>query len=415
MKLPDSLAPLQDRRFAWYYAGRSISTVGSVVAPIALTFAVLDITDSASALGLVLAARTVPMVVFMLVGGVIADRLSRSMIMQVSHLLSAATQGAVAALLLTGQAEIWMIVCLEALNGTVSAFTFPAMQGVVPQVVPRSHLQQANALLAFSRNGLAIIGPTVGALLVVTVGSGWALAVDALTWVAAAWCMSRLHLPSAALESAESSTMWRDLVEGWSAFTSLTWVWVVVLAFGVLNAIHAGAWFTLGPVIAQDTIGRAAWGWALSAEAAGLLVMALVMLRARLHRPVRTGMIAVCALAPPLFILGLSPSVAPLMVLAFLSGCGTEVFSIGWQTAYHEHIPNELLSRIASYDALGSFVAMPIGMIAFGPLAEAFGARDVLVVSAVVYVVVALSTLLSSSVRNLGRVEEPELSASPPP
>lgn len=258
MKLPDSLAPLQDRRFAWYYAGRSISTVGSVVAPIALTFAVLDITDSASALGLVLAARTVPMVVFMLVGGVIADRLSRSMIMQVSHLLSAATQGAVAALLLTGQAEIWMIVCLEALNGTVSAFTFPAMQGVVPQVVPRSHLQQANALLAFSRNGLAIIGPTVGALLVVTVGSGWALAVDALTWVAAAWCMSRLHLPSAALESAESSTMWRDLVEGWSAFTSLTWVWVVVLAFGVLNAIHAGAWFTLGPVIAQDTIGRAA-------------------------------------------------------------------------------------------------------------------------------------------------------------
>ena len=406
MRLPDSLTPLRDRRFAWYYSGRVISLVGTAIAPIALTFAVLDLTGSASALGLVLAARFLPMVVFLLVGGVIADRFSRSTVMQLSHYLSAATQGAVAVLLLTGTAELWMIVVLQALNGTVNAFTFPAMQGIVPQVVPRGYIQQANAMLSFSRNGLAIIGPSVGALLVVTAGSGWALLVDALTWLVAALFMARVRLPAAvAAEQVSSPSMWHDLREGWTAFTSMTWIWVVVLAFGLLNAIHAGAWFTLGPVVAEDTIGRQAWGWVLSAEAAGLLVMTLVMMRWRLERPIRAGMLGMCALAAPIAMLGLEPAVAPLMVLAFLAGCGMEIFSIGWTTAYHEHVPNELLSRVASYDALGSYVAIPIGQITFGPLAAAFGAQDVLVVSAVLYVAIALSTLLSRSVRELGRAD----------
>lgn len=407
MRLPDPLSPLRDSRFAWYFTGRFVSTIGSVMAPIALTFAVLDLTGSPSALGGVLAARSIPLVVFLLVGGVVADRFSRTLVMQLSHLLSAGTQGLVAALLLTGHAELWMIVVLEAVNGTVSAFTFPAMWGVVPQVVPRTHLQEANALLGFTRNGLSMIGPTVGAVLVVTVGSGWALAVDAATWALAAFCLGRVKLPPAvARDPIGSPSMWRDLVEGWSAFTSLTWVWIVVVAFGVLNAIHAGAWFTLGPAIADDTIGRVAWGWVLSAEAVGLLVMTLILMRWRLRYPVRAGMLGITALAAPILMLGIHPTVLPLVVLAFLSGCGTEIFSIGWTTAYQEHIPNEVLSRVSSYDALGSFVAIPIGNLTFGPLAEVFGARDVLVVSGVVYVAVCMLTLLSRSVRDLGRVEE---------
>ncbi len=409
MRVPDALSPLRDSRFAWYYAGRFISTVGSVIAPIAVVFAVLDISDSATALGAVLAARMIPMIVFLLIGGVIADRMSRSLVMQLSHVLSAATQGAVGLLLVTGVAEIWMIVVLEALNGTVSAFTFPAVQGIVPQVVPTTHIQQANAMLAFSRNGLAMIGPAIGTLLVVTVGSGWAVLVDAFTWLIAAAFMAKVKLPAAMARSPiEAPSMWGDLRDGWSAFVSLTWVWVVVLAFGLLNAIHAGAWFTLGPVIAKDTIGIQAWGWVLGAEAAGLLVMTIVMMRWRLRYPVRAGMLGITALAAPILVLGVHPTVLPLIMLAFVSGCGSEIFSIGWQTAYHQHIPNELLSRVASYDALGSFVAIPIGTLFYGPLAGVFSARDVLVVSGVVYVVIALVTLLSESVRNLPAVVHPE-------
>lgn len=406
MRRPDALALLAHRRFAYYFVGRTVSTIGSSMAGIALTFAVLDLTDSASALGLVLAAHTIPMVVFMLVGGVVADRMSRSMVMQVSHLLSAATQGLVAALLLTGTAEIWMLVILEALNGTVAAFTFPAMTSIVPLVVPRERIQQANALLSLSRSSIVIIGPTVGALLVVTTSSGWALAIDAAAYAVAAMLMAQLKLPPATLGGDRAKpSMFRELKEGWSAFLATTWVWVVVVAFGVLNFIQAGALLTLGPVIAVDTIGKAQWGWALSSEAAGLLLMTLLLMRRRLTYPVRAGMIGICTIALPMLALGLDPEVVPLMILFFIAGAGTEVFSIGWQTAYHEHIPNEILARMSAYDALGSFVAIPIGQIAYGPLASVFDARDVLVVSGVVYVVVALSTLLSSSVRNLKRAE----------
>ena len=406
MRRPEALTLLRHRRFAFFFAGRTISIIGSSMSAIALTFAVLDISDSASALGLVLAANTIPMVVFLLIGGVVADRMSRSLVMQASHLLSAVSQGTIAILLLTGTAEIWMLVVIGVFAGTVQAFTWPAMQGIVPLVVPREQIQQANALLSFSRASIVVLGPSIGGVLVVTIGSGWALAVDAASFVIAALLMAQLQLPPATLGGdGDQPSMLHDLKVGWSAFTSITWIWVVVLAFGLLNMIQIGAWNMLGPVIAVDTIGKAQWGWVLSSEAAGLLVMTLVMMRVRLRYPVRAGMIGMCCMAFPILVLGLPPHVLPLMALAFAAGMGVEVFSIGWQTAYHEHVPNEILSRVASYDALGSFVAIPIGQLLYGPLSTVFDRGDVLVVSGVVYIVIALSTLLSRSVRDLGRAE----------
>lgn len=416
MQLPDSLGPLREPRFAWYLSGRLVSTMGSVMAPVALTFAVLDLAHSASALGIVLAARSIPMVVFILVGGVLADRLSRSLVLQVSHLTAALTQGTVAVLLLSGHAQLWMIVILEGLNGIVSAFTFPAMQGVVPLVVPRSHIQQANAMLGFSRNGLAILGPTIGALLVVTAGSGWAIAADALTYVVAAFCMSRLRLPTAAMGSGQSASMVRELKEGWHSFTELTWVWVVVVSFGVSNAIYSGAFLVLGPTIAVRTIGIDGWGYLLSAEAIGLLLMTVVLMKVRLRYPVRAGMLGVTLLAGPMLMLGVHPSLLPLIGLAFVAGCGVELFSIGWQTALHENIPNDVLSRVSSYDALGSFVAIPLGQLSYGPLAQVFDTSWLIVVSALVFIAVCLVTLTSRSVRDLERAPQgPPLPAAPTP
>jgi MFS family permease len=173
VKLPTGFDLLRERRFAHFFYGRSISIAGTSLAGVALTFAVLDISNSATTLGAVLAARTIPMIVFMLVGGVVADRWSRSLVLQLSHLLSAATQGLVAVLLLTGTAQIWMIIAIEALNGVVAAFTFPAMSSVVPLVVARNRIQHANALLSFSRGAIVIVGPSLGALIAVTAGSGW--------------------------------------------------------------------------------------------------------------------------------------------------------------------------------------------------------------------------------------------------
>ena len=400
----EAVGVLRERRFAWYFAARTVSTAGTAMAPVALAFAVLHLTDSAGALAQVLTARTAAMVLFLLVGGVVSDRMSRTTVLQLAHALTAITQGTAAALVISGHADLWMITGIEAVNGAASAFTFPAMAGMVPLIVDRARLQPANALLAFSRSGLTVIGPGVAGLLVVTVGPGWALAFDAGTYLVAILCLWQVRLPNRDPSLApERTSMLRELRDGWSEFSSRTWLWVVVVVFGVLNAIHFGALGVLGPLVSSriPSLGADGWGLALSAEAVGTVVATVVMLRISVRYPLRVGMIAIAAIAVPIVMLGLSPSTWPLVFAMFVAGSGTELFGVGWATAMQEHIPEAILSRVSSYDALGSFVAMPLGSLLFGLLADRFDPEPLLVVSGVVYAVLALGTLLSRSVRNL--------------
>lgn len=402
MRLPEALAPLRERRFAWFYATRVVNTTGSMMVGVALAFAVLDLGHSATALGQVLAARTVPMVAFLLFGGVLADRFPRSAILQLSNLLSALTQGLVAWLVITGTADLWMLVVLEAVNGTVAAFSFPALEGMTPQLVPRAHLQQANALVSFSRGGLAVIGPSLAGLLVVTVGAGWALAADAATYLLATLLIRQVRVPPR-VERAEQESMLRQLRDGWTLFTGHTWLWVVVSAFALLNAVHSGAWFTLGPALAKETFGARGWGYVLSAESFGLVAMTLLLMKVRIRRPLVSGMLGITVFSVPLLVLGLHPHVGLLVVAAFAAGAGSELFGIGWNLAMQENVEEHQLSRAYSYDAMGSFVAMPVGQVVYGPLGEAFGYQRVLVLSGVLYAGVCLLTLSSRSVRGLGR------------
>ena len=403
----ESLTPLRNANFAWYYGSRFVNTLGNMMANIALAFAVLDITDSPTALGQVLAAHTIPMVLFLLFGGVVADRFPRAVVLQLSNLTSALTQGAIAFLVITGTAELWMVIALSAVHGLVSAISFPAMASMVPQLVPREQLQSANALLSLSRGGLTIIGPTVGALLVVTVGSGWALAVDAFTWLVAALLLTPVTMPPKPAPAERSSTL-HELREGWTLFRSITWLWVIVLAFGFLNAIHTGAWFTLGPAVAKDTIGEQGWGFVLSAESIGLLAMTVLLLRVRMRRPLLYGMLGCSLMGIPIFVLGVEPHLVTLIAVTFIAGAGIEMFSMGWNLAMQENIDDSMLSRAYSYDALGSFVAMPVGQLLYGPLGEWFGFRDVLMWSGIAYAAIALLALTSRSVRTLDRAPVPE-------
>jgi hypothetical protein len=273
---------------------------------------------------------------------------------------------------------------------------------MVPQLVPREQLQRANALLSMSRGMLTIVAPSLAAVLVVATSPGWALAATSSAWLCSAALLIGVRIPPRPPRSEASST-WQDLREGWVLFRGTTWLWVVVLAFGFLNAIHAGAWSTLGPVVAKDTIGVRGWGLVVSASSVGLLLMTLVLLRVRLGRPLLLGMLGCAVMGVPLVILGASPSLLPLLVASLVAGAGIEVFGMGWNLAMQENIDDDLLSRAYSYDALGSFVAIPVGQLVYGPLAAAFGHRDVLVWSGILYAGVALLTLSSRSVRTLDR------------
>jgi len=397
----ESLAPLSDRRFRWFFSSQALDTWGATMAPVALAFAVLAIEDSATALGQVLAARSVPMVLLLLLGGVVADRIGRRLVIQTSHAVSALSQALAASLVISGHAELWHLVVLQAVNGAADAASFPAMQGMVPQVVARPRLQSANALLSMARGALLTLGPTTAAVLVATVGPGWALAVTAVSWLVALLLLVPVRVPRSI--AASSAGVIQDLRAGWTLFRTTTWLWVIVVAFGVVNAIIAGAWHTLGPPVARDTIGVTGWGYVLSAQAVGLVLVGVVLLRVSVRRPLRAGMLG-CLMGPaPLLVLGLEPELVPLLVASFLTGAGLEVFGIGWSLAMQENVPEEMLSRAYSYDALGSFVAIPVGQLCYGPLGEWLGYRPVLVASGIVYAAVCLVALASPSVRPLER------------
>ncbi|MXG88384.1 MFS transporter [Nocardioides flavescens] len=399
-----ALAPLREPTFRWFFLAQLVNLAGSVMNSVALTFAVLAVDDSASALGTVLAAHSVPMVVFLLLGGVIADRFSRTLVIQVSNVAAGLTQLAIAALVLGGHATVWQLVALTAVNGVVSAASLPAFASLLPQLVSPGALQQANALVALQRSALRVVGPALAGVLVVTVGAGWAIAADGLTYLVSAALLLKVRLPPLVRDTDEPSLL-TQLREGWGYVVGTTWLWVVVVAFGVLNALHAGLFFTLGPVIAQRTeIGEAGWGLALSAEALGLVLAGLVLLRVSLRRPLLWGMGAITLCAAPMITLGLTPHLPTLIVAMVLAGVSIEVFSIGWALAMQEHVPPPLLSRAYSYDMLGSFVAIPIGQLGAGVLAGAVGAQHALVGAGLLYVVVCLLTLCSRQVRDLPRV-----------
>ncbi|MFL6062645.1 MAG: MFS transporter [Marmoricola sp.] len=406
------LAPLRNRDFRRFYIAQVVDTSGSYMAPVALAFAVLHVSDSPSALGAVLAANSIPLVVFLLFGGVLADRLPRLLVIRVANLGAAATQGAVAALVLTGHAELWMLIVLEAVNGTLQAALFPALQGLLPQLVDRTQLQEANLLMSLSRGVLRIVSPSVGALLVVGAGAGWALAADAVTWAVAAVLLAGVRLPERERDVAGS--VLGDLREGWVLFTSTTWLWVVVLVFGVLNAVQSGAWTTLGPSHAKATIGADGWGYLVSAESAGVLVMTLLLMRRRLERPLFSGLLAITFLGLPILAFGLTDHLPVLLLCSFAGGAGVQVFSLGWTLAMQENVAEEMLSRAYSYDALGSFVAIPVGQLLAGALAAGYGITHVMAAGGAIYIVLPLLALASRSVRGLRRAPIPPTAPAAP-
>ena len=399
----ESLHPLTFRAFRLLLAGRLADNLAHAIAPIALAFAVLDLGGTPSQLGLVLACRAVPTVLLILLGGVIADRLPRHLVLVVANVVGAATQALVAVLLLTGSAEIWMLAAIEVVNGSASAFLFPAASGLTPQTVPASQLQPANALLRLMHNGALISGAAGAGLLVAAAGAGWAFAIDAVLYVAGAVLLYRLPVShSARLE--KTSTL-ADLREGWTEFSSRTWLWVVVVVFAFVNFALAASLQTLGPVVADDTIGRAAWGAVLAALAGGMLVGGLVALRTTWSRPLAVGMATMLLEVPLLLVLGLQPHVLTLVLAAFLAGLGLETFTVAWDVSMQSHVPQDRLSRVYAYDWFGSLVFIPLGQILAGPVSGQVGIRETIVGSAVVVLLATVAALCVPSIRHLRRVE----------
>lgn len=394
-------APLRFVPFRWLLAGRTVDLVGNAIAPIALAFAVLDLHGSATDLGLVVASRSVMSVLLLLYGGVLADRLPRRLLLVGAASAAAVTQAAVGGLILTGTAQIWSLALLSAVNGAVSGLGIPASLSVLPQTVPAEQFATANALTRLVSNSTNILGLSLGGALVAAAGPGWGIAVDAATFAVAALCFVRLPAVTGPAGPQRSSIA--ELREGWHEFFARTWVWVVVAQFLVLNAALAGAEGVLGPVVADRTIGRSAYGVVLAASAVGLVAGAFVALKFQPQRALRFGVMVMLATALPSLSLAIRPTVVALCVAFFVSGAVLDQFGVAWDTSLQQNIPPDRLSRVYSYDALGSFLAIPVGQTAVGPLAAAVGVRTTLIGLASAVALATALALSSRSVRTLER------------
>jgi predicted MFS family arabinose efflux permease len=362
---------LRVREFRLLLGAQGVSEIGDRMVPIALAFAVLELGGGAPEVGLVLACRMFPLVATLLIGGVVADRVSRRTVMVVADLSRVLTQGLMAGLLIGGVAEIWMLAVLAGLTGAAGGFFNPAASGVMPLIVPRELLQQANGMRATALSAGEIAGPVLAGILIAGVGAGWALAVDAATFAISGAFLVRLRLP--ALVAREASSFLADLREGWGVFTSMTWVWTFVAAAAWGNLVW-GAWAVFGPVVAERSLGgAAAWGTVLGALGIGALAGSVAAIRARPRRPMVVATLAYGLFVFPLAFLAAGAPLAVLGFGAFLGGIGMMVGNSVWESTLQARVPQESLGRVSAYDWFGSLAFNPVGMAIWGPIAALIG------------------------------------------
>ncbi|HSN05820.1 MAG TPA: MFS transporter [Candidatus Angelobacter sp.] len=397
----EDLRLLRQRDLGLLVASRFVSVLGSAIAPIALAFGVLGIPGgSPTALGLVLFCAAVPRVVFILFGGVAADRFGRARLMVRAETVAAVAQLVAATLFLTGRATVPWLAVLAAVGGVATAMFFPAFTGLVPEVADDDELQSANALLRLSSNVAGILGTAVGGALVATIGSGWALAIDAATFAVSALLLRLVRAHRPAPRTAAQGTL-ADLRDGWQEFVARRWVVVIVVLAAVSNVGFSAAIGVLGPVQADAALGGAApWAVIVAAFGLGTVAGVVVALRLRPRRPLVVATAILPVMALPVAAMAPPTSVALIAGLAFLGGVAADVFGVLWDTALQQHVPGESLSRVSAYDWFGSMALVPLALAAAGPLVAAVGVERAIWVAFGLGVVPVLA-LLDPGVRDL--------------
>lgn len=412
--------PTRPRGPAWAGRNYSLLTTAAIVTSlgangslIAAAFAVLDAGGDGGDVGLVAASRTLPLVVFLLIGGAVADRLPRHRVMVAANGLNCLSQAVFAALVLTGEPRLWQMMLLTALGGTGQAFFSPAAEGMLMSSVEGDQAGRAFALFRMATQGAALGGAALGGALVAAVGPGWVLAVDAAAFALAGALRAFLdvgHIPP----RAPGGGLLADLREGWREFTGRPWLWGIVVQFSIANAVVAAADAVYGPLVARDSLGGAGpWGLALAAFGAGTVAGALLMTRWRPRRLLLAGTLCVFPLALPSAALAVPVPVGVLYAVMFVAGATVEVFGVSWMTALHQEIPEDKLSRVSAYDWFGSVSLVPLATALAGPAEAAFGRTGSLWGCAALVVLVTALVLLVPDVRTLtrrtGRTSVPRL------
>ncbi len=401
------LRVLRHRDFRYLWLAQSASVIGDCIVIVALALFVIELTGSATDLGFVLGAASLPLVAFLLLGGVWADRLPRHRVMVVTDLVRFALHALLATLIFTHSVAIWQLIVIEALFGSAEAFFRPAANGLLPQTVPEQEIQQAQGLSALSNNIGEFAGPALATALVLGLGAGWAFALDAATFLFSAALLSRVRprrREAAELAGAVAIGVWREIRDGYREVRSRSWVWATLAAFCAALFTGLAPWFVLGPVVAREQYGEiGVYGLVSAVLGVGTIVGSLLGIGWRPRFPMRAAMLAILLwpAAAVLYAAGVTLFiVTPAMLLG---GAGIALFDVWWTTALAERIPPEKLSRVSSYDWMVSLALLPLGYVLAGPLAGALGAVEVLLGGSVLAVLALALGLLPRQTRMLRR------------
>ena len=409
----DAAQVLRHRDFRWLWLGQSVSTVGDAIIVVTLALFVTELTGSPSAVGLVLAAYTGSLVLFLLMGGVWADRLPRQRVMIATDLVRFGCQALLALLILTGWVELWHVVAIEVVVGAAEAFFRPAYSGLIPQTVPEDLIQDASAFTSATTSAAEFLGPALAVALVVSVGPGWAFAADAATFLVSAGFLLLVR-PRRRGQEAERRGLLADLREGFEEVRSRTWVGVTIVVFSLAVMVGFAPFVVLGPTVAGETYGNAeAYGVVFASFGAGMLLGAVLGLRLRPARPMVAALVACMPwpVAFTAFALGLALPLV--MAFAAVAGVGFALFDVWWNTALAQRVPPRALSRVTSYDWMGSLALAPLGYLLAGPIAEVVGGREVIGAGAALTLALLGLGLLPRQTRGLTRLASPEVDPVP--
>jgi MFS family permease len=371
VRLPNVLSHKYVKRFV---LARFVSNFGNGMGPIALSFGILHLKNgSASVLGMVIASTTISMLIISPFGGVIADKFGRVRVAGLTDMWGAIGLLFQVAFFASGNVPIWVMLIANINFGLMWGIFWPAMLGVVPALVPEESLQKTNGLVQFFENSAMIIGTAVGGIIVSIWGSTWALGIDAMTYLFAGVIVYSFRKVSIVSEESNSSIL-ADLIHGWKVFISYRWIVAGVFGFSAIMMSWSAGEAVLGPLISLKYFnGAKSWAFVLTCESVGFVIGSLIALRLKVKYPLRFLLIA--SVSIPIYMWAMAKP-QPLIVIglcAMLWGITLDLWASLWSTAMQREIPRQALSRVSSFDAMGTMLLRPVGLAMAGPLSVAIG------------------------------------------
>lgn len=387
-------SPLTTKSFRRVLASNLVNSAGSAMAPVALAFAVLQDGAGPKSLGLILALNTAPAIFFLLYGGVLADRLSRSALLFWGRVAAGVVQAAVAWAVYMGHTSTFVLGSLGLLAGVTSSISRPASLGIIRQIVPIDLIQQATVMMRVPTNIVRVMGPALGGVLVAVSSPASALAIDAGTYFVSAALLVGLKLPAA---MKVASGVWSDVSSGWREVRNRNWFMAYTLYGTVIVAVWRACYELLGPATAQATYGGASsWGFIQSGFAAGLVLGGTVSLR---WRPTQVLVVCIAAsggLAIPLLAMGLGAPLFVVIASTFVGSVLLDIAIISWSTVMGQHVPDYLQGRLSGFNSLGEQAGIPVGYLVAAFSLQYLSVQNLMLVGAAAIVI---ATALNLCVR----------------